>query len=192
MGQERECTLRHGRRTQSGKACLETDYLLFRGAERLKVPFSDLTAVKAAGGRLHLEFPGGPAELELGDAAAKWAERILHPPSRLDKLGIKPGTRVRAIGELEPAFLEEVRAVGAVADGRDAALVFLAAENASALRRIPKLTPGAALWVVFPKGVPAIREIEVIEAGRAAGLKDTKVVRFSATHTALRFAPPRR
>lgn len=36
-----------------------------------------------------------------------------------------------------------------------------------------------------------IRAVEVIEAGRAAGLKDTKVARFSSTHTALRFVPPR-
>ena len=59
------------------------------------------------------------------------------------------------------------------------------------LARITKLKswlkPAGALWVVYPKGVPAVREIEVLEAGRAAGLKDTKVARFSATHTALRF-----
>jgi hypothetical protein len=46
----------------------------------------------------------------------------------------------------------------------------------------------AALWVVYPKGVEAIREIEVIEAGRSAGLKHTKVARCSDTHTALRFS----
>jgi hypothetical protein len=43
---------------------------------------------------------------------------------------------------------------------------------------------------VYPKGVPAIREIEVLQAGRAAGLKDTKVASFSSTLTALRFAIP--
>jgi hypothetical protein len=43
---------------------------------------------------------------------------------------------------------------------------------------------------VYPKGVAAIREIEVIEAGRAAGLKDIKVASFSSTHTALQFALP--
>jgi hypothetical protein len=44
--------------------------------------------------------------------------------------------------------------------------------------------------VIYPKGVQEIREIDVIEAGRAAGLKDTKVVGFSATHTGLRFTIP--
>ena len=42
MGQEIECTLRYQRRTLSGKAHLESDHLLFRGEERLKVVFKDL------------------------------------------------------------------------------------------------------------------------------------------------------
>jgi hypothetical protein len=62
------------------------------------------------------------------------------------------------------------------------------------LRRIPKLAasihPAGALWVVYPKGVTEIREIDVIMAGREAGLKDVKVASFSATHTALKFVIP--
>lgn len=49
------------------------------------------------------------------------------------------------------------------------------------------LKPGGALWLIYPKGVPEIKEIEVIRAGRAAEMKDVKVARFSATHTALKF-----
>ena len=52
------------------------------------------------------------------------------------------------------------------------------------------LKPAGALWVVYPKGVQTIREIEVIAAGREAGLKDVKVASFSATHTALKFVIP--
>jgi hypothetical protein len=44
--------------------------------------------------------------------------------------------------------------------------------------------------VIYPKGVTAIREIQVIEAGRAAGLKDVKVAGFSASHTGLKFVIP--
>jgi hypothetical protein len=46
------------------------------------------------------------------------------------------------------------------------------------------------IWVVYPKGQTHIREIDVINAGKSAGLTDNKVVRFSATHTALRFVIP--
>jgi hypothetical protein len=43
------------------------------------------------------------------------------------------------------------------------------------------------LWVVYPKGKKALTEADVLGAGRKAGLKDVKVVGFSATHTALKF-----
>jgi hypothetical protein len=61
--------MRIGKRSFGGKAYLETEYVLFRGEERIKVLFKDLTAVQASAGVLRLEFAGGPAELELGKAA---------------------------------------------------------------------------------------------------------------------------
>jgi len=43
---------------------------------------------------------------------------------------------------------------------------------------------------VYPKGQKHIREIDVINAGKSAGLVDNKVARFSETHTALRLVIP--
>jgi hypothetical protein len=196
MGQELACNMRYQSRTLAGKALLETDYLLFRGEERLRVAFKDLTGVEAGDGVLKLDFAGGPAEFELGRAAEKWAEKILHPPSRLDKLGVKPGLRVRLAGEFEDPFLQELADRQAeLLEGRAKAdLVFFAAVRAADLKRVAALAsgmlPDGALWVVYPKGVTAIREIEVLNAGREAGLKDIKVASFSATHTALKFVVP--
>jgi len=48
-----------------------------------------------------------------------------------------------------------------------------------------------AMWIVYPRGVSAVTQQEVIAAGRALGLLDVKVVRFSGTHTAIRFVAPR-
>ena len=201
MGQERECRMRHGGRVIQGKAMLETDHLLFRGDEpgregatRVKILLRELTGVKASGGALRLVWNGSSAEFELGAAAEKWAEKILHPPSRLDKLGVKAGVTVRVDGRFEAGFLGELEAGGAVTARGAADLVFLAASGRTDLARIRalarKLQPAGGLWVVYPKGVDAIREIDVIEAGRAAGLKDTKVASFSSTHTGLRFTIP--
>jgi hypothetical protein len=53
-----------------------------------------------------------------------------------------------------------------------------------------KMKGSAALWVVYPKGQKSITETDVIGAGRKAGLKDVKVVGFSASHTALKFVIP--
>src|SRR5215475_10837036 len=102
MGQELDCRMHYQKRTLTGRAYLETDYILFRGGERLKILLKDLTSVKASVGMLHLAFPGGSARLDLGTAAEKWAAKILHPPSRADKLGVKPGMSAQVVGEFEP------------------------------------------------------------------------------------------
>ena len=178
MGQELECTMRFRRKKLAGRAQLETDFLLFRGEERLKIPLQALTSVKASDGVLQLEFAGGEAAFELGKAAEKWADKILHPPSRLDKLGIRRGTGLILIGEFAADFRTELEQQGAivVAPKEKPALVCFAAAKSAELSRVEKLAAAlpakGALWVVYPKGVPAIREIEVIQAGRAAGLKD--------------------
>ena len=195
--------MRMGTRSIAGKAWLETDNLLFRqqgkdAAEprRLKILFRDLSGVRAAGGVLTLEFAGGPAEFELGRAAEKWAQKILHPPTRADKLGLKTGLVARVTGEVEAGFLEELTQRGVTtAGGRSPVdLIFFGARKTADLDKLGKLSGGlksdGALWVIYPKGVPEIREIEVLEAGRAAGLKDNKVASFSASHTALKFVIP--
>ena len=53
-----------------------------------------------------------------------------------------------------------------------------------------KLVPDGALWIVRPKGSGEISETDVMKAGKAAGLVDVKVVRFSDTHTAEKFVIP--
>lgn len=73
-------------------------------------------------------------------------------------------------------------------------LIFFGAESRADLTRVLKLIPSlkqnGAVWIVFPKGVQEITAQNVREAGLAAGLVDNKVVRFSATHTGLRFVIP--
>lgn len=194
MGRELDCRMRLGRRSLAGRAYLETDYILFRGEERVKILLRDLTSVKAAGGILELDYDGGPAALELGAAAEKWAHKILHPPARADKLGIKPGQTVRVVGEFEADFVNEIAGLEKASGRTKADLIFFLAPVRKSLDRLPELARGmkaaGALWVVYPKGVKEIREIEVLQAGRAASLKDTKVVSFSPAHTALRFVIP--
>ena len=194
MGQEIACKLKYRKRTFVGKAHLEGDHILFRGGDRLKVLFEDLTSVKAADGVLGLEFAGGPAEFELGKAAEKWAQKILNPPSLLEKLGVKRGLEVRLAGTFPEEFRQELVAGGVRETAGEVHLVFFAAEAAADLARLAKLAaglkPDGAIWVVYPKGVDVVREKDVLEAGRSTGLKDVKVVRFSQTHTALKFVVP--
>jgi hypothetical protein len=73
--------------------------------------------------------------------------------------------------------------------------VFLEADSLEELLRIAELrralVPNGAIWVVSRKGkARTIREVDVIEAGKAARLVDNKVCAFSPTHTAIRLVIP--
>lgn len=199
MGSELKCTVRFGKETSEGKALLETNEVLFRGGFRLKIPFTSIKSAKAIDGELHLQTSDGLAVFEIGPAAEKWCEKILHPKSRIEKIGVKPRAKVSLFGTFDAEFLSELKSLDAavtkdkVAAESDA--VFFAADSLkelSLVARIAKSLKGAtALWIVYPKGQKTITENDVIAAGRKAGLKDVKVVGFSSAHTALKFVLPR-
>jgi len=198
MGNEVKCTVRFGKEVSEGKALLETSEVLFRGGFRLKLPFASIKSVKAVDGELRLQTADGLAVFELGPAAEKWREKILHPKSRIEKLGIKPGAKVALLGGFDANLDNELNELKTavtkdrVADDADA--VFLAADSLkelSSVAKIAKSLKGAtALWIVYPKGQKSITENDVIATGRKTGLKDVKVVGFSSTHTALKFVIP--
>ncbi len=89
MGNEVRCIVRFANQESEGKALLETSEILFRGGFRLKIPFSTIKSAKAVDGELRLQIAEGFAVFQLGAAAEKWCEKILHPKSRLEKLGVK-------------------------------------------------------------------------------------------------------
>jgi len=198
MGKEATCTLRYGKQRSQGKALLETSELIFRGDVRLKIPFSSIKSAKAVDGELRLQTGDGLAIFELGCAAEKWCEKILHPKTRIEKLGVKPHAAVSLVGDFAPDFLAELESrtknvtKGKVATGSDC--IFFAAESSKELPQVSKLAKrvqgAAALWVVYPKGQKGITENDVLAAGRKAGLKDVKVASFSSTQTALKFVIP--
>lgn len=199
MGSEASCKATFKKRTVAIKARLESEALEIRGPNlKLSIPFKKMKKVAVRGGALAIAFAGGPVSLELGPAAAKWADKIVHPPSRLDKLGVKPEWKACAIGLNEPSFLEELgRNVATLTVGRvakDADAIFFGATNAAQLNRLDELKaaikPTGAIWIVRPKGRPEISEQAVMAAGKAAGLVDVKVVSFSSTHTAEKFVIP--
>jgi hypothetical protein len=198
MGQEVVCTARWGGKSVLGKALLETSEIIFRGEERLKIPFSSIRGMEAKDGELRLKTDEGLVLFELGERAEKWRQKIANPKSVMEKLGVTPGEPVAVFGNLDGAFLKKLKeqksavSRGKAVDG--VGWIFFAAETRDALAELKKIAVkmkgSAALWVVYPKGQKSITETDVIGAGRKAGLKDVKVVGFSATHTALKFVIP--
>jgi hypothetical protein len=121
------------------------------------------------------------------------------PPSTrplLDKLGVRPGSKVAVVNLDDPGFIKEVRErTSDIVMGKPRSkvdLVFLGASTFSELRNLDEakkwIEYNGAVWVVRPKGGRSeLRDTDLIDAGLAAGLVDNKIASFSETHGAMRF-----
>ena len=113
----------------------------------------------------------------------------------LDKLGVKPGAKVAVVDVSDAGFLSLLRQrTSDIVAGRPASpadIVFLGAQSDADLKRLNEvkkwIEPNGAIWVVRPKGGRSeISDVDVIDAGLAAGLVDNKIASFSETHGAMR------
>jgi hypothetical protein len=197
MGAETPCRLHRNGRVLDGRALLETDELIFRGDERVRVALGDIVSIAVRDGALIVGTRDEQLQFDVGGRSAeRWAEKIRNPRTLLDKLGVKPGMRVAVDGVRDEALAQDLAQRGVEAVDGAAGILLLGIDEAGTLAaRIaqawPRVANGGALWIVYPKGVRTVTEADVLAAGRAAGLLDVKVARFSATHTALRFVAPR-
>jgi hypothetical protein len=107
--------------------------------------------------------------------------------------------RVGLVGFRDAAFEAELRERGATIErgetrpGLD--LLFYMVREPADLLPVSELSglihDAGALWVLRVKG-PAlkVREVDVIDAGKAAGLVDNKIASFSDVHAAMRLVVP--
>lgn len=199
MGAEAICAVTYKGKTSTAKVRLETNVLQVRAADlKLDVPFNAMKKVASRNGSLLIDDGGGPLTLALGQSAAKWVEKILHPPSRLTKIGVRPEWRAAILGAIDNDFVEELKSaiaslsVGRTVKGADA--IFVALAHPSDFQRVAAaksaIKVDGAVWLIRPKGSAAVTEGAVMAAGKSAGLVDVKVVAFSTTHSALKFVIP--
>ena len=126
------------------------------------------------------------------------AETVYTAPL-IDKLGVKPGARVALINIHDTEFRRLLgERTQAITEGEPVPatdLVFVGIDDGTELQQLGflrgRIVPNGAIWVVSRKGRAAtLHDVEVIEAAKAFGLVDTKVVAFSASHTSLRLVIP--
>lgn len=192
MGKEATVTATFAEGAEEGRLQFEPPKLIFKGAQRRVFEGEALAGLAAEGADLVL---ADGSRFALGERQAKsWAEAILNPKGRMDKIGAKAGMRAAVMGVKDPTLSAELAAFGAVPvrELKDLDLLFYAADGAAELARVeglvPLLSQTGALWIVSKKGKAAtVKDVEVMAAAKAHGLVDNKVVAFSATHTALRF-----
>src|SRR5262245_42659627 len=167
MGAETTCAVTVNGKPSAAKVRLETTVLQIRGTDlKLDVPFSAMKKVAARDGSLSIGYAGGTLTLTLGSSAARWADKILHPPSRLAKIGVRPEWRTVVVGEVEKEFIEELRAavdtvsVGRMLKGIDAA--FVSVSRPVDFKRIASvkasMKPNGAVWLIRPKGSANVTE----------------------------------
>lgn len=197
MGFDTTCSATFKKQTSVGRARLESDHVLFRGDFRVKLPLSAVTAVSTKGGVLSLTSAEGTLTLSIGPSAGKWATKIAFPPSRVQKLGVKPGMRISVLGLSDAAFEAELKDAGADVSRRvrgDSDQIYVVIESAKDLGRfeavLSAVTQDGAVWAIRRRGLKDATEAATMAAGHAAGLVDVKVARFSDTHTAEKFVRP--
>jgi hypothetical protein len=198
MGAEAKCTATISGKKGVGKALLETDELIFRGEDvRLTIPYKSVSSIDVKDGVLHVAWLSGVASFELGPSAVKWADRHPQPAEPHRQAGCQDRARgaVCRHPRRHAARGNETRGAIVVARVTDPwTIIFVAANERGDLRRLATLQNflkrDGAIWVIRPKGSPTISENDVRTAGKAVGLVDVKVVRFSETHTAEKFVIP--
>ncbi|WP_157863244.1 DUF3052 family protein [Bradyrhizobium tropiciagri] len=198
MGQEIKCKVVVGGRKAEGRLQLETERLYFRSpTEKLDVATKDVK-VKASKGVLFVSIGKTQYEFELGAVAERWADRIQNPKSLVQKLGVKAGASIVAIGRRDAELIDELKKVGAKISarkgGKDHDWVFVGVEQPGDLNLLEGLTDtiksNGAVWIIFPKGRSDLKAEHLIATGKANGLVDTKVARVSDRLTGMKFVIP--
>ena len=194
MGAEANCRVWLNQSESFGKAHCGDGEIDFRGDFRFRWKWSDLSYVEAQNGELTLRCGGDQVTFELGPLAEKWCYAILHPKTRLDKLGLKSGQDYQLLGQFEDDFrIELIQAVGEPSNGLvDVMFVRMNAidELALLLEARSRIHPNGMVWAVWAKGRKEFSENHIREFCLQNGLVDVKVARFSEALSALKFVIP--
>lgn len=198
MGTVVEGTVIVGGTRVNCKADFASDHVTFSGGRRGEVPYSKIQVVATAKGILKLRVDGAMMEFPLGTKVDRIAAKVRKPPTLMDKLGVTSNLSCAVVNIEAKAFLLELAQANpdhrTGSPARPVDLLFLGVRGRDELDRIAamvdRVKPDGGLWVVYPKARRDLRESDILEHGRAAGLKDIKVARVSPTLTALKFMRP--
>jgi hypothetical protein len=201
MGTELAVEAKYKRESHQVKLHLDGKLLSVRGDLKLTIPLKEIRQAVAKDGQLTIKWNSETIVLGVGDKAERLVDKILHPPSLLDKLGIKPKLAVSVLGLDDPSFLKELRqrtdsvSEGSVKPKSDVVIVLAAKhsdlQRLKTLRR--SLQSNGMIWVLWKKGQKGpqdVKESDVFAAGKAHGLVDVKVAAFSDELSALKFVIP--
>src|ERR1700685_3142565 len=172
------------------KLHLDGKELTLRDGLKLRIPLDAVRQASAKDGQLTIKWLEDKIVLSVGDKAARLAEKILHPPSLLDKLGIKAGHTVSIVGLEDKGVLREIReraaSVSEDSVEQNSDVILLRATKKADLRRLKPLQKSlkrdGMIWILWTKGLKGpgdVKEMDVMQATKASGLVDVKIASFS-------------
>lgn len=194
MGLETKCKAKIEGREYEGKLHVDSKEIHFSCREKKWSHLVGATvAAKVSKGCLVIGSGKQAVSFELGEESEKWLTKVLNPPSRMKKLGIKAEQKICLQGKFDSEFLSEVVGSGAsvVKSIAAADLVLAIAETTEGLlglsKSIEKLETGKSIWILWPKGLQEIKDSRVIEFCKSFGMGPGKSCSFDDRLTAMRF-----
>lgn len=198
MGLELKTIALNGSEQYAGKLHLDSQSLTFSSKEfKWSIALASRPSVKQSGTKLVIASGAETVSFEVGDEGPRWAHKILNPPNRMDKLGVKPNMRCWVSRGFSRVFLSEIRGAQAnITKHLDRSeLAFLKVTNRDELSPLlaacETLPQHVNLWVVWPKGSDAVHQGDVMSLTRDLGFGPSKTAAFDETHSSMRFARKR-
>lgn len=194
MGLEANTIARQGSKRYEGKLHLDSKTLTFKGPEfRLSIELSSVSA-NAKQGLLQIDTGREKVSFEIGEKASHWVEKILNPPTRVKKLGVKPGQKFWLSKGFSKAFSDELESAGAKRTRQieNCELAFWLVTDREQLPELAGLTDqlpaGVNLWIVWTKGSKKIGQTDVMQQAKSTGFGPSKTAAFDDLHSSMRFA----
>ncbi len=195
MGLETKTFAIVGRNRYPGKLHLDSNSLTFTGRDyRWAADLGKSTTARANEDLLIIQKDGKSVAFEIGPAADRWVQKVLNPPDRLTKLGVKSGQKLWLSKGFSRSFIAELRQHGAsiVRQIEKGELAFWKVTNRQELDEFrplaARLPEGVNLWIVWTKGTPAISQKDVMSLARELGFGPGKTAAFDGEHSSMRFA----
>ncbi|MEM7453344.1 MAG: hypothetical protein AAF456_03205 [Planctomycetota bacterium] len=198
MGLETLTTAHKGRSKYEGKLHLDSKTLKFSGKDfKWSASLGPDLKVSSRGTRLSVSSGTEKIVFEIGDKVDRWVDKILNPPSLLDKLAVKPGMRCWLSKGFRREFAAEIRARGASItrqlDRCDLAFCFVAdRQRLDELVDVCfELAAGINVWAVYPKGASTITQGDVMKTMKQIGFGPSKTAAFDDHLSSMRYAKKR-
>lgn len=195
MGLELRVRARYKRQESDGRLHLDSQELNFRGTEfQWSTRIGQGIKAVATNGRLVVRADREQIEFDVGETAEKWVEKILNPPSRLQKLGVKTEMKCWVSSGFDSGFKDELTSNGSLLVKKiaECQLAFFLLTKRSDLTKlvssVSELPLGVNIWIVWPKGTDAVSQKDVMQTARECGMGPSKTAAFDASHSSLRFA----